>query len=146
MPLRRPRVVSTFSAHKGTTAQTGILASTFTKLTFPTEDFDIGGHYDATNSIWTPPAGIVRVTCSILISAGLTAGSSVSTLTIYKNGVRHGPDANASAGHTSDGVFVSGLVEVDGNDTIEMYLFSTGTGDKMVSGAVTVTKFQGELL
>jgi hypothetical protein len=74
-----------FRAHKNGTNQsiaTGI--GTLTKVTFGTEVYDQGGYYDAANSRWTPPAGMVHIDIG-LTSNDVTANTTMYAA-IYKNG------------------------------------------------------------
>ena len=69
-------------------SQTGIPHETFTKITFNTELFDVGGHFDTSNNRFTPPVG------KYLIYANLftydtdegTYRMRRSRVALYKNG------------------------------------------------------------
>ena len=69
-------------------SQTGIAHETFTKITFNTELFDEGGHFDTSNNRFTPPVG------KYLIYANLftydtdegTYRMRRSRVALYKNG------------------------------------------------------------
>jgi hypothetical protein len=76
-----------FSASKNTVDQTGIATGTFTKLTFPTEEWDDGGFYDAPNSKWTPPSGLVHITGGARMTAGVV-DQAIMVVTLYKDGTR----------------------------------------------------------
>src|SRR5215467_1404677 len=73
-----------FSANKNATDQTGIADNTFTKITFTTEEFDVGGFYDAANSKWTPPSGKNMIIGSVRLNSGVD--QQIAFISIYKNG------------------------------------------------------------
>jgi hypothetical protein len=137
------RALSAFSAHKNGTAQTAIAPTTYTKVTFTTEDFDLAGDYDAANSKWTPRAGKYLLTLGLLCSAGAVDGQWI-TAAIYKNGSLH-KEISARVGTSvgTEGVGFTCLVAANGSDYFEAYFYSTGTGDKSLSGNATDTFFQG---
>ena len=134
-----------FSARK-TADQTGILTGAATKLTFPTEDFDFGGYYSGANSRFTPPAGRYRLSAGAAWSAGLVDGRQV-TVEIWRNGAVFRV-FGAQVSGTTDSALVSGscLVEANGTDYYEVYGTGFGTGNKTVSGAVSLTFFEGEAI
>ncbi len=62
-----------------------IATGSYTKISFQTEDFDVGSYFDAaTNYRWTPPAGYIRLAAYVSVK-NVTAGSVVG-LKIFKNG------------------------------------------------------------
>ena len=72
-----------FSAYVA--ADQTITSSTYTKVNFDTEEFDIGSCYDTTNKRWTPnKAGYYNV--GGFINNFASTGLTLSILAIYKNG------------------------------------------------------------
>ncbi len=132
-----------FSATKNNTTQTGIASVTFTKLTFTTEVFDIGGYYDASTSKWTPPAGMVHISAASGV-IGATA-TFLMVLAIYKNGVRYKDGINTSASATEDAISVHIIDRANGTDYYEVFLYATG-GALTADGGNTVTYFMGTVL
>ena len=135
-----------FYAHKNAVDQTGVLPSTDTKVTFTTESFDVGSFYDAANSKWVPPAGKVRVTAVVLFSATNMVDVSNFQLYIYKNGAITLSEVRATSGVGAQGISTTGILDVDGNDEIEVYAFLAGAGNKTISGSASRTYFCGEVI
>jgi len=131
-----------FSAHKNNTDQTGIAANTFTKLTFGTETFDVGGYFDTTNARWTPPAGKVRLSGGFYVASG--GGSSGLVLAcLYKNGALFkqfifGATSDAQAG------FFTALDAPNGTDYYEFFCYAPSASTYSVSGHPANTHFSGE--
>lgn len=135
-----------FAANKNGVNQTAIPSVTWTKVTFGTEDFDEGSHYDASNSRWTPPAGKVRISAAVYVSDGVV-DQAQSLLAIYKNGsaFRYVAIANASG---ANGFVLNGsyLDNANGTDYYEIYVNCGGAGDKTVHGSQAYSFFQGQTL
>jgi hypothetical protein len=131
-----------FSAHKNNSDQTGITANTFTKLTFGTEAFDVGGCFDTTNARWTPPAGKVRLSGGFYVaSGGGTSGLVLACL--YKNGSLmkqfiFGASAAAQAG------FFTAVDAANGTDYYEFFCYAPSGSTYTVSGHPANTHFSGE--
>jgi hypothetical protein len=134
-----------FSAHKGETAQTGVLTGTYTKLTFPVEEYDTNGSYDATNSRFQPNvAGRYSVNAAAFIT-GVSSGASLE-LCLYKNGSMYKETGHRSQ-TTSDSTVAAWVVDVNGTtDFIEIYFSQSGGSTATVSGAAASTYFQASLL
>lgn len=81
--LQRP--ISSFSAHKNSTSQTGIVGDNVvvTPVTFGTTEFNVGSHF--ASSAWTPPAGRGLISAQIYIT-GTFAATRVQVISIFKNG------------------------------------------------------------
>lgn len=132
-----------FQAHKNGTNQAGIAPDTFTKVTFGTESFDEGGYYDAANSRITPPAGKWLLLASIAVSAGVTSGNAYACF-LYKNGSNYLRFAGAQASGTGYITLANTvLVEANGTDYFEVYVYLTGSGNKTISGLSSDTAFSG---
>lgn len=136
---RRPA----FRAHKNGTNQSGVVNGTLTKITFSTEAFDIGGHFDTTNSRWTPPAGVVMLHAQMQIT-GYTADADCS-ISIHKNGSAT-PIANFGFAPNIDVEAIAQVFAVDfadGDDFYEVQVYLTTASTGTVSGGATRTWFNG---
>jgi hypothetical protein len=134
---------ASFSANKNAVAQTGIADNTLTKVTFTNEDFDTGGFYDATNSLWTPPVGGIRISASVLVTGTLSAAASF-TLAVYKNSAVYKVFRGIN-GATETGCTGTAIDIANGSDYYEIYiLVRTSAGTGTVSGSVVSSFFQGE--
>lgn len=134
--------VISFSAHKNGTDQTGIATATYTKVTAPTEVYDNGALYDASNSRFRPPPGIVRFTGSLL-TVGSSDGAAVIAV-IYKNGAlyRHGVwSRSSSTAATGSSVYIE--EECDGDDYYEFWFYQSSSGNQDIDGDSVNTYFMG---
>ncbi len=118
-----------FSAYNGS-AQS-LTGGSFTKLQFPTEEFDTNSNFDnATNYRFTPTvAGYYQV------SAGCSIGSVVANnyflISIYKNGARFKDGTNfPTSSAAGDNTLVSALVYFNGStDYAEIYVINNNTAN-----------------
>lgn len=140
---------ASFSAHKNGTDQTGIVSDTPTKITFPTEAWDTGSYYDAANSRWTPPPGLVHITAVVRLSAGLADGAYYAIM-LYKNGssLRDGVGLQARNVGIPLAPAISVIDVANGTDYYEVYLWPGGVsgGNKTAAGIAVWTYFQGHAL
>lgn len=136
-----------FQAHKNGTDQTGISSATQTKITFGTEEWDNGAHYDASNSKLIPTiAGKWRVSATIFWSANVVDGAEYQC-SIYKNGSAYKKsfDTGGTGATSSPCQTVSALVELNGStDYVEIYGYGGGAGNKTVSGNAALSYFSAE--
>lgn len=128
-----------FKAHKNASDQTGVADNTATQVTFGTEVYDIGGFY-ASNA-WTPPAGKIRLTASVLVS-GTTVGS-IGAIFIQKDGA----DLTQSNFQTPNGggtlfVTVDDVCTGSNAYTVKASL-DVSAGTVTFSGLVRCTYFSG---
>ena len=132
--------VVSFSVHKNGSNQS-IPNNTYTKVTFSTEEFDIGGYFDTTNSRFTPPAGYYSFNASGLLLA--SSDTHIIVLSLYKNGVSYklGP-YNRASGTGSIGAGINCLAAANGTDYFELYIFQDN-GTQNLSGAATNSYFMG---
>lgn len=126
-----------FSARKSAD-QTSISGTS--KVTFDTEDTDVGAHYDTTNSRWTPPAGPVKITAHVYFT--LATASSNTNILIYKNGslLKGAISPNTAAGVV--GALISIIDVANGTDYYEVWVTPSGTPTAVAN--VNFTYFQGE--
>src|SRR5580765_5872120 len=128
-----------FRAHKNNVQQ-GVTKDVSTKLTFPTEVYDIGGFYNPTTSRWTPPLGIVHIQGMVWFSAGVQGTAQIS---IWKNGVTIARAVNTSPS-SSDGVLVAVDDVANGTDYYEMFSL-IGGNNAFVNGTPELTFFCGHV-
>lgn len=137
-----------FSATKGGTDQTGFSSAVFAQVTFATEEWDIGGYYDASTSKWTPPAGYVRVTANVRLDKTNLDNTAAVTLQIYKNGVALKQSMVLMQNDTRNLSYNVDITDLaNGTDVYEARINpATTSGTATVLGAVNATYFQGQLL
>jgi len=139
-----PKAVA-FSARLSTTQS--ISASTWTKITFNTEDFDTASQYDHSNSKFQPTiAGYYQINASL----AWLAGASTAALTrFYKNGSHYKNGAylyHGSQALDDYQVESSVLVHMNGSsDYFEIYGYNIGTSNT-ISGGGEISYFQGFLV
>ena len=132
--------VVSFSVHKNGSNQS-IPNNTYTKVTFSTEEFDIGGYFDTTNSRFTPPAGYYSFNASVTLTA--STDTSVIYLSLYKNGVGYKTGIyNKASGTGPVGSNISCLAEANGTDYFELYIYQD-SGTQSISGTVANSYFIG---
>lgn len=139
-----------FYAHKNGTDQTGLIHGAYTKITFGTERFDVGGFYDTTNSRWTPPAGLVQLNAHIWCSQN---AASTSTPTFVAKIIKNGSaDVGAGVGTAQVGApglafaNVSCVDNASGTDFYEVQFFftsSTAANNGNIDGNAAHTHFSG---
>lgn len=135
-----------FSAHKNEVDQVDIVTAVLTKITFPTEEYDVGNVYDAPNSKWIP--GIIG---KAHISASVNWLSAVDQtafiILIYKNGVLNKYRQVVASGATAQGQSISCDVLVDViTDYFEIYVYQYSGSNKDVNGTIECTWFMGHML
>jgi hypothetical protein len=131
-----------FSANKGGVDQTGIASATYTKVNFPSVEWDIGGYYDAVNSRYTPAPGKYHFTANVVVTSGMV-DQSACFLALYRNGTlnKAGSSLRAS-GSQYLGPVLSALADASGTDLFELYFFADGTGNKVLQGVASNAYFQ----
>jgi hypothetical protein len=130
-----------FSAVKSTT-QTSIATQAHTKVPFPTEQWDVGGYYDAPNSKFIPPAGKYLITVVLDWVGGIVdQGEYISEIAVNGAVKWQGPPITAS-GTSEQGSTITAMVDLNGTDYVEAYCYGTGTGSKSITGIAQNTFFQ----
>lgn len=129
--------IPSFSVNKGTVAQ-AIPANTFTKVTWPTEVWDTDASF--ANSTYTPKVpGKYVFFARFAIDAPMDGAAY-----IYKNGTEQ-HTLRVSSGAQGD-IQYSGTVMLDMNGTTdfaEVYILPANGAAPSISGALSVTRFQG---
>lgn len=129
--------------------QTGITDAVDVKVTFPTELYDLGGYYDATNSKWVPPAGVAWMSAKVIFLVTSFTDQNPIILQIYKNGASYASKSyivNGTANNQS--IDLSIQLQVNGTDYFEVYVNAntTGGGATTISGNVANTEFYGHMV
>jgi len=142
-----------FAANKGGTTQTNITSSAAIKVTMTNEAFDIGSFYDAPNSKWTPPAGLVSLSGQMQFIAGTSTAAftqgDILRCMIFKNGALLangiGEAENVNLLGISGFVQVAYVDKCNGADYYEFYtlVITAVAGDKQISGVATSTYWSG---
>lgn len=130
-----------FSVNKNGTNQT-FAATTWTKLTWSTEEFDTNNNFDTATNRFTPTVkGKYLVTLTIEC-IGLSNGAYCIPA-FYKNGASY--LYSSDTGNSNSGASMSAIVDMNGTtDYLEAYAYSGAASG--VSGYVAVTRFAGVLL
>lgn len=128
--------------------QTGIVDNTATKITFNTEGWDVGSHFDATNNRWTPPAGKVRLNWAVraLPASGTLQADNNDFSALYKNGslLARGICAIHATRWLSGGSYFD---DANGTDYYEVYVsVNVDSGTVTVDFTGSSTYFQGQQL
>ncbi len=133
----------TFSVHKNGTDQTGVATSTWTKITWSTEEFDTNSDF-ASDKFTPTVAGKYLLTSAVEVATSVVAGTRLE-VSIYKNGSSHkkGPMIRFE-GSNAEGAGACAVFDANGTtDYFEIYLrHSTGSNED-ISGTATATYFQG---
>jgi len=122
-----------FSAYVA--ANQTITSSTYTKVNFDTEEFDIGSCYDTTLKRWTPNKPGYYYVGGFFNNVNST-GLSISVASVYKNGASFkqvGDTRGSLTGATGGGCFIY----LNGTDYIEFYSYITATTAVILGGATT---------
>lgn len=131
-----------FSAYNGSVQSYS--SSTFTKATFPTEEFDTNSNF--ASSTFTPTvAGYYQLSAGVLLSA---TTQTISIVSLYKNGsiykyfgaINPTTALNNFTGCGSITVYANGTT-----DYFEVYIYTTGTSPATYGGQ-SLTWFTGSMV
>jgi len=154
LPANTGTVITTGSTFAGTgpafsvssTALVSAANTTFTKVTYDTEDYDTNSNF--ASSRFTPTvAGYYQINATIAFS-GIVATGKKSLVTIYKNGSRF-LDGNSAAQVSGETTFnsVSGIVYLNGStDYVEIYGYQDTGSAQNIGSAQSTVKFTGCLV
>jgi hypothetical protein len=131
-----------FRANKNNVDQ-GSIGTAAVKITFATEEYDRGNCYDAPNSRWTPPAGIVHLDAVGFFPT--VAASNFIYLFIYKNGAPLKRGTHATS-FSNDGVWISVDDVASGTDYYEVYAAVSAGSSNIISGTPQYSYFNGHLV
>jgi hypothetical protein len=140
------RILPKFSANKNGTNQTGLISGNPTKVTFTTEEDDIGSAYDAANSKWTP--GIVgKAHINACITWVNPEDQKQVRVYIYKNGGLYFGTITEVSGTDLTSSIISRDVTVTAiTDYFEIYGYHECSVNKDILGTTTFTWFSGHML
>ena len=133
--------VSSFSAHKAASDQTGVVSGTNTQVTFGTELYDVGSNF--ASSVWTPPAGKVAMVANLIMDGTIASGNAC-VIAITKNSTTG--IFRRSVGTTiTNAAWASIAIEdvANGTDAYGVLVNVPSTGTSTVRGAVSYTYFMG---
>jgi hypothetical protein len=131
-----------FRAHKNSVDQS-FPKTTWTKITFPTEDFDTNNNFS--DSKFTPTVAGTYLLAGRIYLDLLAAGKQLY-IAVYKNGSFHlsGPVIPAGADAPDVANVVVGPVSANGStDYFEIYAYHNDTVDRTIRSAPGLTYFQG---
>lgn len=130
-----------FSAYAGTT--TSVADTTYTKITYDTEDFDTNSNFSS--SRFTPTvAGYYQINATTRSGSGITA--TIPFLSIWKNGsiYQRGGGGGVVSGYSFP--TISGIVYCNGTtDYIEIYLYQN-SGLTISTDSGSTYKFTGSMV
>ena len=137
----RPRFKVTLSANQN------ISDSTFTKIQFDTETFDIGGDFDSTTNYRHTP-GVAGKYLYILAVHFTSAGDQKYIIAdIWKNGVRTQGTVYRASGTAEQGTCVATIVDMNGStDYIEGYVFQDTGSTRVVDDEPGLSNLSGSLI
>lgn len=133
-----------FAANKNGVSQ-NLSQATWTKLTFGTEEFDVGGYYDTVNSKWVPPAGKRTISANVTINRG-AANFSTTLIAIYKNGglLKYNQQFHYGDRNINDTHNITAIVDANGTDFFEVYAYQDSGGNTLtVDGTASWTYWCG---
>jgi hypothetical protein len=124
------------------TVNQSFTTNTFTKVTFPSEEFDTNACYDTSLSRFTPTvAGYYEVAVSLSMSTSVTLLNAM----IFKNGNALKGASNVSSSAIGLTTQANAMVYLNGStDYVEAYIYATGTSP-ILSAGVVYSFFQGFL-
>ena len=123
-----------FMAYAPSGSGQSIGSASQTKVNFSTEFFDTDGKYDTSTSRFTP-----TVAGKYLITAGLsfavTGDRNYVIIFIYKNGSELLKSINRSPNVDDNGVVISGIVDLDADDYVEIYAKQNTGSNQTITGS-----------
>ena len=136
-----------FSAYKSSNNQS-IAASTTTKITFDTKEFDTANAFDSvTNYRFQPTvAGYYQIDAMVTMGNGGTASTGMNySLSVFKNGSNFKQGLGLNAGGSNDqSTNISTLIYLNGTDYLEIYAACSKAIN--INGNGIQTYFQGSMV
>ena len=133
-----------FSVTKGGSNQTGVASGTFTKVTWPTEEYDVGGVF-ASDKFTCDVAGKYHFYFALKLTGNVLYDNAVG---LYKNGVLYryanyfiAYDSGANTGVPT--MQMEAALDLAATDYVEVYVHQESGSDQTVDGATTATWFTG---
>lgn len=123
-----------FQAYAPASSSQAISTGTQTKVNFGTEFFDTDGKYDNSAMRFTPTiAGKYLITAGLSFNA--TGDGNYVIIYIYKNGSELLKNINRSPGSADNGVVITGLVDLDDDDYVEIYAKQNTGSNQNINGS-----------
>jgi hypothetical protein len=118
---------------------------TWIKVTFNSEEFDVGGYYDSTtNYRYTPQVAGKYVIYSRAYITYASAATENIYLAIYKNGTEVSNFARSDDSSLYGSVQVSSLIEMNGSsDYVEIYIKASISSDAVYYAGGSLGEFSG---
>jgi len=119
--------------------------NTYTKVTFNSEEFDVGGYYDSTtNYRYTPQvAGKYLIYGRVYITYGSEATENMY-IAIYKNGTATQQFARSDDNSQYGSIQISSLVEMNGSsDYVEIYTKASSSTNAVYYAGGLLGEFSG---
>lgn len=119
--------------------------NTYTKVTFNSEEFDVGGYYDSTtNYRYTPQvAGKYLIYGRVYITYGSEATENIY-IAIYKNGTAAQQFARSDDNSQYGSIQISSLVEMNGSsDYVEIYTKASSSTNAVYYAGGLLGEFSG---
>ena len=119
--------------------------NTYTKVTFNSEEFDVGGYYDSTtNYRYTPQvAGKYLIYGRVYITYGSEATENMY-IAIYKNGTAAQQFARSDDNSQYGSIQISSLVEMNGSsDYVEIYTKASSSTNAVYYAGGLLGEFSG---
>lgn len=130
-----------FSVGKNNVNQTGIVTSTYTKVTWATEDFDTNNNF-ATDRFTPTVAGKYLLTAGIVFIAPVTGATM--QISIFKNGSQFRTNTASFSGTNAQGINISAVVDANGTtDYFEIYCYQATGANKDIDGNAVNAYFAG---
>jgi len=126
--------------------QGSIANQTATKVTFTSETYDIGSYYDAANSKWTPPAGLVCISTGLYATGVSLGASSPMAIAVYKNLSPLNQLTWAGGVSTFSGNNLFLIDRANGTDYYEVYFYGTTGSSLTIDATASSTYFEGVAL
>lgn len=135
---------SSFSVHKNGTNQVGVVTGNWTKVTWPTEDWDTNSNF-ASDRFTPTIAGKYPLITNVDWVGGSMGDATEIRTAIYKNGTIYKLKREwTSAANHEQNVLVSCIVDANGTtDYFEVYVYQGSGGNEDIDGTVVNTYFQG---
>lgn len=134
-----------FSAYKSIADGSQTIGTSYTKVTFPTIEFDTGGNF-ASSRFTAPVAGYYYFSAIVQVSAA--ASLTRANCSLYKNGVQvkeYAQLASATGGvNTSTGINYPLLLAA--GDFVEAWALGGGATFTSVGSAALYTEFSGFMI
>ena len=133
-----------FSVTKGGSNQTSVATGTWTKVTWPTEEYDVGGVF-ASDKFTCDVAGKYHFYFALKLTGNVLYDNAVG---LYKNGVLYryanyfiAYDSGANTGVPT--MQMEAALDLAATDYVEVYVHQESSSDQTVDGATTATWFTG---